>query len=131
MFDTAMLVSDAMRDVDRRDGQHLADSDVSFNASFILGGQIAGEPPRLFRIYAEGNFIEASLETPYLQTGETKYGKPIIDRVITRSTSLNDAAKCVLVSFDSTMRSNLSVGMPIDVICYQSDSLEVRMLLPI
>ncbi len=127
MFDTAMLVSDAMRDVDRRDGQHLADSDVGFNASFILGGQIAGEPPRLFRIYAEGNFIEASLETPYLQTGETKYGKPIIDRVITRSTSLNDAAKCVLVSFDSTMRSNLSVGMPIDLICYQRDSLEVRM----
>ena len=86
-----------------------------------------GEPPRLFRIYAEGNFIEASLETPYLQTGETKYGKPIIDWVITRSTSLNDAAKCVLVSFDSTMRSNLSVGMPIDLICYKRDSLEVRM----
>jgi putative proteasome-type protease len=127
MFDTAMLVSDAMRDVDRRDGQHLADSGVGFNASFILGGQIAGEPPRLFRIYAEGNFIEAGPETPYLQTGETKYGKPIIDRVITRSTSLNDAAKCVLVSFDSTMRSNLSVGMPIDLICYQRDSLEVRM----
>jgi putative proteasome-type protease len=127
MFDAAMLVSDAMRDVDRRDSHHLAASAVSFNASFILGGQIVGEPPRLFRIYAEGNFIEASLETPYFQTGETKYGKPIIDRVITRSTSLNDAAKCVLVSFDSTMRSNLSVGMPIDLICYQSDSFEVRM----
>ncbi|MCM3903240.1 MAG: hypothetical protein ND866_16150, partial [Pyrinomonadaceae bacterium] len=77
----------------------------------------------LFRIYAQGNFIEASLETPYLQTGETKYGKPIIDWVITRSTSLNDAAKCVLVSFDSTMRSNLSVGMPIDLICYERDSI--------
>ncbi len=127
MFDAAMLVSDAMRDVDRRDGQHLAASAISFNASFILGGQIAGEPPRLFRIYAQGNFIEASLETPYFQTGETKYGKPIIDRVITRSTALNDAAKCVLVSFDSTMCSNLSVGMPIDLICYQRDSLEVRM----
>jgi putative proteasome-type protease len=127
MFDAAMVVSDAMRDVDRRDGQHLAGSGGGFNASFILGGQIAGEPPRLFRIYAEGNFIEASVETPYLQTGETKYGKPIVDRVITRSTSLNDAAKCVLVSFDSTMRSNLSVGMPIDLICYERDSLEVRM----
>jgi len=127
MFDAAMLVSDAMRDVDRRDGQHLAASAISFNASFILGGQIMGEPPRLFRIYAQGNFIEASLETPYLQTGETKYGKPIIDRVITRSTSLNDAAKCALVSFDSTMCSNLSVGMPIDLICYQRDSFEVRM----
>lgn len=127
MFDTAMLVSDAMRDINRRDGQYLADSDIGFNASFILGGQISGEPPRLFRIYAEGNFIEASLETPYLQTGETKYGKSIIDRVITRSTALNDAAKCVLVSFDLTMRSNLSVGMPIDLICYKRDSLEVRM----
>ncbi len=127
MFDVAMLVSDAMRDVDRRDGQHLAASDVSFDASFILGGQIVVEPPRLFRIYAEGNFIEASVETPYLQTGETKYGKSIIDRVITRSTSLNDAAKSVLVSFDSTMRSNLSVGMPIDLLCYERDSLELRM----
>ena len=127
MFDAAMVVSDAMRDVDRRDGEHLAASGGGFNASFILGGQIAGEPPRLFRIYAEGNFIEASVETPYLQTGETKYGKPIIDRVITRSTSLDDAAQCVLVSFDSTMRSNLSVGMPIDLICYERDSLEVRM----
>ena len=127
MFDAAMLVADAMRDVDRRDGQHLAANAVSFNASFILGGQISGEQPRLFRLYTQGNFIEASLETPYFQTGEAKYGKPIIDRVITRSTSLNDAAKCVLVSFDSTMCSNLSVGMPIDLICYQRDSLEVRM----
>ena len=127
MFDAAMLVSDAMREVDRRDGQHLAANAVSFNASFILGGQIAGEPPRLFRLYTQGNFIEASLETPYFQTGEAKYGKPIIDRVITRSTSLNDAAKCMLVSFDSTMCSNLSVGMPIDLICYQRDSLEVGM----
>ena len=127
MFNAAMLVSDAMRDVDQRDAQHLAASNVRFNASFILGGQIGGEPLRLFRLYTPGNFIEVSLETPYFQTGETKYGKPIIDRVITRSTSLNDAAKCVLVSFDSTMCSNLSVGMPIDLICYQRDSLEVRM----
>jgi len=127
MFDVALLVSDAMREVDRRDGQHLEDSDVGFNASFILGGQIGNESPRLFRIYAEGNFIEASDQTPYLQTGETKYGKPIIDRVITFGTALNEAAKCVLVSFDSTMRSNLSVAMPIDLICYERDTLEVRM----
>ncbi len=127
MFETAMLVSDAMRAVDHRDGKFLAESAGGFNASFILGGQIRGEAPRLFRIYAEGNFIEATRETPYLQTGETKYGKPIIDRVITHSTRLIDAAKCVLVSFDSTMRSNLSVGMPIDLICYQRDSLEVNM----
>jgi putative proteasome-type protease len=127
MFEVANLVADAMRDIDRRDGQYLADADVEFNASFILGGQIRGEPMRLFRIYSEGNFIEAGTETPYFQTGETKYGKPIIDRVMTRSTSLADAAKCVLVSFDSTMCSNLSVGMPIDLICYEQDSLEVWM----
>jgi putative proteasome-type protease len=127
MFDTAMLVSDAMRDVDHRDGEYLTQAGGAFNASFILGGQIHGEPPRLFRIYSEGNFIEASVETPYVQTGETKYGKPIIDRVITRSTTLSDAAKCVLVSFDSTMRSNMSVGMPIDLICYRRDTLEIEM----
>ncbi|MBK8209483.1 MAG: peptidase [Rhodospirillales bacterium] len=127
MFDVANLVADAMRDIERRDGPYLAESAIKFNASFILGGQIGGEPLRLFRVYAEGNFIEAGCDTPFLQTGETKYGKPIIDRVISPSTSLADAAKCVLVSFDSTMRSNLSVGMPIDLICYQRDSLEIRM----
>jgi putative proteasome-type protease len=80
---------------------------------------------RLFRIYAEGNFIEAGTDTLFLQTGETKYGKPILDRVLARDTSLDDATKSVLVSFDSTMRSNLSVGMPIDLICYENDTLEV------
>jgi len=115
-----------MRDIERRDKEHLAKNDLSFNASFILGGQVKGEPPRLFRIYAEGNFIEASADTPFFQTGEAKYGKPILDRVITPPTSLADASKCVLVSFDSTMRSNLSVGMPIDLLCYERDSLEVR-----
>jgi putative proteasome-type protease len=127
MFDVAVIVSDAMRDIERRDGSYLEESELTFNASFILGGQIKGEPVRLFRIYAEGNFIEAGNDTPFIQTGETKYGKPIIDRVIATSTSLTDATKCVLVSFDSTMRSNLSVGMPIDLICYERDSLEVRM----
>lgn len=127
MFDAALQVSDAMRLVDQRDGHHLTTSNTGFFASFILGGQIKGEPPRLFRLYAEGNFIEAGEQTPYFQTGETKYGKPIIDWAITRSTTLNDAAKCVLVSFESTMRSNLSVGMPIDLICYQLDSLAVTM----
>jgi putative proteasome-type protease len=126
MFDIAMLVADAMRDIERRDGEYLQENEVGFNASFIVGGQISGEPLRLFRIYSEGNFIEAGVDTPYFQTGETKYGKPIIDRVIRRSTPLADATKCVLVSFDSTMRSNLSVGMPIDLICYQRDSLEVQ-----
>lgn len=127
MFDVASLAADAMRDIDRRDGPYLADSG-GFNASFILGGQIEGESMRLFRIYAEGNFIEAAVDsTPYFQTGEAKYGRPIIDRVVTPQTTLADAAKCVLVSFDSTMRSNLSVGMPIDLVCYQRDSLQLSM----
>jgi len=127
MFDVACIVSDAMRAIERRDKPYLERNDLTFNASFILGGQIRGEPMRLFRIYAEGNFVEAGAGTPFFQTGEAKYGKPIIDRVIDPSTSLSDAAKCVLVSFDSTMRSNLSVAMPIDLICYERDALEVRM----
>jgi len=126
MYDVARVVSDAMRAIDRRDSEHLEKHDLSFNASFILGGQIKGEPMRLFRIYAAGNFIEAGAGTPFFQTGEAKYGKPIIDRVIAPSTSLSDAAKCVLVSFDSTMRSNLSVAMPIDLLCYERDALLVR-----
>jgi putative proteasome-type protease len=125
MFDVAVVVSDAMRDIERRDGKHLENSALTFNASFIIGGQIKGEPLRLFRTFAEGNFIEASADTPFFQTGEAKYGKPIIDRVITPATSLADATKCILVSFDSTMRSNLSVGMPIDLACYERDSLKL------
>jgi len=127
MFDVVNLVSDAMRDIDRRDSPYLRADGASFNASFILGGQINGGEMRLFRIYAQGNFIEAGVDTPFLQTGETKYGKPIIDRVVRPDTSLPDAVKCVLISFDSTMRSNLSVGMPIDLVCYERDSLHVRM----
>jgi putative proteasome-type protease len=122
MFDAAGLVGDAVRDIERRDGPSLAQNAIQFNASFILGGQITGEPMRLFRVYAEGNFVEAGMDSPYIQTGETKYGKPIIDRVITAATSLDDAVKCTLVSFESTMRSNLSVGMPIDLICYERGS---------
>jgi putative proteasome-type protease len=126
MFDVAVLVSDAVRDVERRDAPFLEGGPVSFNASFIVGGQLKGEPPRLFRTYAEGNFIEAGDDTPFLQTGEAKYGKPIVDRVITPTATLTDATKCILVSFDSTMRSNLSVGMPIDLVCYERDSLKIR-----
>lgn len=127
MFDVAMLVSDAVRDIERRDAPFLESGPIAFNASFIVGGQLKGEAPRLFRIYAEGNFIEAGDDTPFLQTGEAKYGKPIIDRVLAPTTTLADATKCVLVSFDSTMRSNLSVGMPIDLVCYERDSLALPM----
>jgi putative proteasome-type protease len=126
MFDVACVVSDAMRGIERRDKGYLERNSLSFNASFILGGQIRGEQMRLFRIYAEGNFIEAGAGTRFFQTGEAKYGKPILDRVIEPSTSLNNAAKCVLVSFDSTMRNNLSVGMPVDLICYERDALAIH-----
>jgi putative proteasome-type protease len=126
MFDVVVLVSDAVRDIERRDAPFLEGDSISFNASFIVGGQLKGEPPRLFRTYAEGNFIEAGDDTQFLQTGEAKYGKPIVDRVITPTTTLADATKCILVSFDSTMRSNLSVGMPIDLVCYERDSLKIR-----
>jgi putative proteasome-type protease len=127
MFDVANLVSDAMRDIERRDGPFLEAGGLKFNASFILGGQIAGEDMRLFRLYAEGNFIEAGSDTPFLQTGEAKYGKPILDLAVTASATMEDATKCVLVSYDSTMISNLSVGMPIDLLCYRRDSLQVTM----
>ena len=126
MYDVAVIVSDAVREVERRDGERVATSTSPFNASFIIGGQIKGEPLRLFRTFSEGNFIEASAETPFFQTGEAKYGKPIIDRVISPSTNLSDAMKCVLVSFDSTMRSNLSVGMPIDLVCCERDRLKLN-----
>jgi putative proteasome-type protease len=126
MFDFVTLVADAVRDVGRRDRPHLEKSDLKFDASFIVGGQIKGEAPRLFRTYAEGNFVEAGPDTQFFQTGEAKYGKPIIDRVITPETSLSDATKCVLVSFDSTMRSNLSVGMPIDLVQYDKDELKLN-----
>ncbi len=125
MYDVADLVGISLRAVRERDGPYLEQSNVDSGASFIVGGQIAGEQQRLFLVYSEGNFIEATPETPFFQIGETKYGKPILDRVITRSTTLDDAIKCVLVSFDSTMKSNLSVGLPIDLLCYERDSLRV------
>lgn len=124
LFDAVNHVSDAMRAIDRRDTPHMG---APFNASFIVGGQIKGRPMQLFRLYAEGNFIEAGLDTPFLQTGEAKYGKPILDLAVTPDASLEDAIKCVLVSFDSTMLSNLSVGMPVDLLCYAKDSLAVTM----
>jgi putative proteasome-type protease len=125
MFDVATLLGDALRSVLRRDGPYLEQNNIDANVSFIVGGQIAGEETRLFTIYAQGNFIESTAETPYFQIGETKYGKPILDRVITPSTGLVDAAKCTLVSFDSTMRSNISVGPPIDLLVYERDSLRI------
>lgn len=125
MFEVATLVGDAMREIRARDEPYLRSSNIDPNASFILGGQIAGESPRLFLVYSEGNFIESLADTPFFQTGEIKFGRPILDRVITPQTSLPEAAKCVLVSFDSTIRSNVSVGAPIDLLVYRRDSLQL------
>jgi putative proteasome-type protease len=122
MFEAAQVVGAAVRAVHHEDAEHLRKHHADFNQSILLGGQIRGEKPRLFNIYAAGNFIEAVAETPYFQIGETKYGKPILDRVINSRSDLDEAAKCTLISFDSTIRSNLSVGMPIDLFMYRTDS---------
>ena len=127
MFDVAALAGDALREMQQRDGKMLMQSGIEATANIIVGGQIAGEDERLFHIYSQGNFIEASDETPYFQLGEAKYGKPILDLAVAPGATIEDATKCVLVSFDSTMRSNLSVGMPIDLLCYRRDSLCVQM----
>ncbi len=124
LFEAAQCVGEAVREVHRRDAESLKEFGVEFNASLTLGGQIRGEPPRLFSIYSAGNFIEATAETTYFQIGESKYGKPIIDRVLRRSSSLNEAAKCALISMDSTIRSNLSVGLPLDLVMVKRDRYE-------
>lgn len=125
MYDIACLLGEAMREVQRRDGDYLRKHNIEAAASFILAGQIRGEPPRMFLVYTEGNFIETSHDTAFFQIGEIKYGKPILDRVIEPSTALEDAVKCALISFDSTMRSNISVGPPLDVLVYERDSLKL------
>ena len=125
MFEAARRMGEAIREVHRRDAAALEDFKLEFNISFVLGGQIAGEAPRLFNVYAAGNFVEATPETPYFQVGELKYGKPIIDRVITRHSSIEQAVKCGLVSMDSTIRSNLSVGLPLDLIVVRSGELRI------
>jgi len=127
LFEIATLLGDCLREVKRRDAAYLTQNNIDANANFILGGQVKGEPHRLFMLYQEGNFIEATPDTPFFQVGETKYGKPIIDRVVKRSTSVIDATKCVLISFDSTMRSNVSVGLPIDLVTYAKDSLKIQL----
>ena len=125
MYDVANMVGDALREMQRRDGPYLAQGNIDFSASLILGGQIGGEQPRLFNIYAQGNFIEATQDTRYFQIGESKYGKPVLDRVVNGATPVAEAAKCVLISFDSTIRSNISVGLPIEMLWYPRDSLRV------
>jgi putative proteasome-type protease len=121
----ARVIGDALREIHARDAEMLKEQGHDFNANFILGGQVLGEEPRLFHVYSAGNFIESSIDTPYFQIGESKYGKPIIDRVISRSSSLAQAAKCALVSMDSTIRSNLSVGPPLDLAIIRRDEFRL------
>jgi putative proteasome-type protease len=116
-------VGTALREIHKIDAGYLQQREVDFTGSFILAGQLKGGQLRLFLIYDAGNFIEAMGDTTYFQIGEVKYGKPILDRIIQRNTSLAEAAKCALISFDSTMRSNVSVGPPIDLLIYRRNSL--------
>ncbi len=124
MFDATRVLGAAIRRVYERDAAALKQAGVEFNVSLIFGGQIAGEGMRLFAVYSAGNFIEATPETPYFQVGESKYGKPVLDRVITPNTPLDEAAKCALVSMDSTLKSNLSVGLPLDMVVYEADRFQ-------
>ena len=126
MFQVARLVGDTLREVIATRSESGPTADSTFSGTLILGGQIAGMPPRLFLIYPAGNFIEAREDSPFLQVGETKYGRPILVRAYDPAMSFEDAIKLLLVSFDSTIRANLSVGLPIDVHVYETDSLHMR-----
>ncbi len=124
MFGAARVVGSALREIHKIDAGYLQQREVDFTGSFILAGQLKGGQLRLFLVYDAGNFIEAMGDTTYFQIGEVKYGKPILDRIIQHDTSLTDAAKCALISFDSTMRSNVSVGPPLDLLIYRRNSLK-------
>jgi len=125
MFQVARIVGDTLREVIRENAQVGETADSQFNATIILGGQIGTSEPRLFLIYPEGNFIEASDDTPFFQVGETKYGRPILLRAYDPDMTFEAAVKYLLVSFDSTLKANLSVGLPLDMQTYVIDSFEV------
>ena len=125
MVEAAQIVGECIRNVHKRDAESLEKFGIDFNVSLIFGGQIRGERCRLFQMYSAGNFIESHDENPYFQIGESKYGKPIVDRVISPVTPLDEAAKCALISMDSTLRSNISVGFPLDLLVYGTDSLSI------
>lgn len=131
LFEAAQVVGDVVRKVRDRDAEELKKSGIDFNIHLIFGGQIKGQDPSIFQVYAAGNFIEATVETPYFQIGEAKYGKPILDRVITQATPLKEAAKCALISMDSTLKSNISVGLPLDLLIYPKNDLRTDRLMVI
>ena len=126
--DAAVVIGEAIKQVYERDHKALEKAGIDFNCNLIFGGQVKGERPRLFNIYSAGNFIEATPETCYFQIGESKYGKPILDRVLNFNTSLNLATKCALISMDSTLNSNISVGLPLDLLVYEKNSLKANKL---
>src|SRR5690606_30951213 len=125
MFQVARIIGEAVREEIQRNSQGGESADATFNATLIVGGQIRGSAPRLFMIYPEGNFIEASWETPFFQIGETKYGRPILVRAYDPDMSFEDAVKLLMVSFDSTIKANLSVGLPLDLQVYEADSFQI------
>src|SRR5688572_30047961 len=124
MFDAARILGNTMRRVDDLDGPVLRAAGIDASCTMIFGGQIGDEAMRLFLVYSTGNFIEATPETCYFQIGEAKYGKPVLDRLLVPSIPLPEATKCALISFDSTLKSNLSVGLPIDLVVYEANSLQ-------
>ena len=127
MFQAAQRVGRVVRHIGETESQALESAEVKFDVSFLFGGQIKGERMRLFMIYSAGNFIECTTDTPYLQIGEHKYGKPVLDRAITYGSDLYDALKIGLISMDSTMRSNLGVGMPIDIVVARRDACDAEL----
>lgn len=126
MHEAAQYVGQVLRTIHLEHAEWLKKDNIDFSGNLLLGGQIKGENPQLFLIYNQGNFIHTTIETPFLQIGETKYGKPILDRTINYDTPLKSAAKCALLSLDSTIKSNISVGPPIDMVMYHKDSFEIR-----
>lgn len=126
LYDVARYIGQKIRHVQQQERAWLEKDGIDFKCTLLLGGQIRGEAPNLYMIYSQGNFIQATPETPFLQIGETKYGKPILDRTLTFNTMLEDAAKCALLSIDSTMKSNISVAPPIDLVMYPVNSFFIR-----
>jgi putative proteasome-type protease len=126
MYEVARYIGSKLRKIQELDEKWLRKDGIEPQCSMLLGGQIKGQDPSLFLIYSQGNFIHATRETPFLQIGEAKYGKPILDRTLSFQTDLEAAAKCALLSIDSTMKSNISVGPPINLIMYEKDTFEIK-----
>lgn len=126
MYEVARYIGSKARQIQEQDRAWLEKDGIDYQCSFLLGGQLKGGQPALYLIYSQGNCIQASQETPFLQIGETKYGKPILDRILDFDTPLESAAKCALLSIDSTMKSNISVGPPINLVMYETNSFKIR-----